>query len=133
MPAVTLTQSEQDTLAEVADLIIPASDTYGVPSAADPAILAEILAAAYPELAADLATYQKLGADQVETFRRDHSKAAGRLQRLVAQCYYRDDRVMTSLGLEPRPPFPKGFDVEQGDWSLLDPVRAMKPLYRPIE
>ena len=26
-----------------------------------------------------------------------------------------------SLGLEPRPPFPKGHVLEDGDWSLLDP------------
>src|SRR6202040_912217 len=36
------------------------------------------------------------------------------LERIVLQCYYRDDRVMRSLGLEVRPPFPKGFEVEQG-------------------
>jgi hypothetical protein len=35
-----------------------------------------------------------------------------------------------SLGMEPRAPFPKGFEVEQGDWSLLDPVRARPKLYR---
>jgi len=49
---------------------------------------------------------------------------------VVAQCYYRDDRVMQSLGMELRPPFPKGFEVEQGDWSLLDPVRARPAFYR---
>jgi hypothetical protein len=52
------------------------------------------------------------------------------LQRLVLHCYYRDDRVMISLGMEARPPFPKGYEVEQGDWSLLDPVRAMPKLWR---
>ena len=54
------------------------------------------------------------------------------LSRIILQCYYRDDRVMRSLGLEPRPPFPKGFEVEQGDWSLLDPVRARPKLYREV-
>ena len=52
------------------------------------------------------------------------------LTRIILQCYYRDDRVMRSLGMEPRPPYPKGFEVEQGDWSLLDPVRARPKLYR---
>jgi hypothetical protein len=32
--------------------------------------------------------------------------------------------VLRSLGLELRAPFPKGYALEQGDWSLLDPVRA---------
>jgi len=54
------------------------------------------------------------------------------LERIILQCYYRDDRVMRSLGLEVRPPYPKGFEVEQGDWSLLDPVRARPKLYREI-
>ena len=49
------------------------------------------------------------------------------LGRAVLQCYYRDERVIRSLGLEPRPPFPKGHTVEQGDWSLLDAVRNRPP------
>jgi hypothetical protein len=52
------------------------------------------------------------------------------LTRVVAQCYYRDDRIMQSLGMEVRPPFPKGYTVEQGDGSLLNPVRARAPFYR---
>ena len=55
------------------------------------------------------------------------------LIRVVLLCYYRDDRVMRSLGLEPRPPFPKGHVVEQGDWSLLDPVRARPPMWRKVD
>jgi hypothetical protein len=39
---------------------------------------------------------------------------------------------MRSLGLEARPPYPKGFELEQGDWSLLDPVRAGPPLFREV-
>jgi hypothetical protein len=55
------------------------------------------------------------------------------LVRVVLLCYYCDDRVMRSLGQEPRPPFPKGHVVEQGDWSLLDPVRARPPMYRLVD
>ena len=46
------------------------------------------------------------------------------LVRVVLQCYYRDDRVLRSLGLELRAPFPQGYTLEQGDWSLLDPVKV---------
>ena len=49
---------------------------------------------------------------------------------IILQCYYRDDRVMRSLEMEPRPPFPQGFEVEQGDWSLLDPVKQRGKIYR---
>ena len=54
------------------------------------------------------------------------------LNRVILQCYYRDDRVVRSLGLEPRPPFPKGYSVEQGDWSLLDPVRRRPRMWRDV-
>jgi hypothetical protein len=37
---------------------------------------------------------------------------------------------LRSLGLELRAPFPLGYQLEQGDWSLLDPVKAMKPSLR---
>ena len=50
--------------------------------------------------------------------------AAATLVRVVLQCYYRDDRVLRSLGLELRAPFPKGYTLKEGDWSLLDPVKA---------
>ena len=50
---------------------------------------------------------------------------------LICQSYYRDPRVLESLGTPPRPPFPEGYEIQQGDWSLLDPVRARGPIYRP--
>ena len=52
---------------------------------------------------------------------------------LVVQCYYRDDRVMADLQMDPRPPHPQGYAVPEGDWSLLDPVRAREKMYRPTE
>jgi hypothetical protein len=55
------------------------------------------------------------------------------LSRAVLQCYYRDDRVLIALGLEPRPPFPKGHVLEQGDWSLLDAVRGRGRMWRDVD
>jgi hypothetical protein len=55
------------------------------------------------------------------------------LGRAVLQCYYRDDRVMRALGLEPRPPYPKGRVLEEGDWSLLDAVRGRKRMWRDVD
>ena len=42
---------------------------------------------------------------------------------LVYGGYYQHDRVVTALGLEPRAPHPKGYEMAGDDWSLLDPVR----------
>ena len=41
-----------------------------------------------------------------------------------------DDRVLLALRQEARAPFPKGYTLEQGDWSLLDAVRKQPPLWR---
>jgi hypothetical protein len=55
------------------------------------------------------------------------------LGRAVLQCYYRDDRVLRALGVEPRPPYPRGRVLEQGDWSLLDAVRSRPRMWRDID
>jgi hypothetical protein len=127
--------------------IIPASAEYGVPSAGDEVIFADILRSLGRD-AGDVVTVLRtldtlsggVFAD-LDSARREAVAARLReaggvalmyLTRIVLQCYYRNDRVMRSLGLEVRPPFPKGFEVEQGDWSLLDPVRARARLYREV-
>ena len=46
--------------------------------------------------------------------------------------YYQDDRVLEALGMEARPPFPQGYEVREGDLSLLDPVRQRDPFYRDV-
>ena len=49
---------------------------------------------------------------------------------MILGAYYRDDRVLQSLGLEARAPFPQGYVLQQGDWSLLDAVRKRPLLWR---
>ena len=44
--------------------------------------------------------------------------------------YYQQPRVLESLGLEARTPYPLGHELEPGDLNLLDPVRSRPPLYR---
>ncbi|NOJ38509.1 hypothetical protein [Bradyrhizobium australiense] len=134
-----LTSIQRDDLRTVAAMIIPASDEYEVPGADDPAIQADMLAtfgrdtamvrAALDHLARlagrPLAELDTARRDAVaQEFRATGGVAAATLVRVVLQCYYRDDRVLRSLGLELRAPFPKGYTLEHGDWSLLDPVKA---------
>ena len=126
----------------LAEMMIPASAEYGVPSAGDDAIFGDILQSLGRDAGHVIAVLQTLDAMSGGTFadldsqRRDaiaaqlRGEALAYLTRIILQCYYRDDRVVRSLGMEPRPPFPEGFEVEQGDWSLLDPVRARPKLYR---
>ena len=142
---MTLTQAQRDDLRTVAAMIIPASEEYKVPGADDAAIQADILATlgrdtewcaqALDHLARlagkPLAELDPAKRDAVaREFRATGGAAAATLVRVVLQCYYRDDRVLRSLGLELRAPFPKGYTLEQGDWSLLDPVKARPPTLR---
>ena len=137
--AFQLTSTQRDDLRIVAAMIIPASDEYKVPGADDFAIQADMLATlgrdtALVKQALDhlarlagkpLAELDQGRRDAIATeFRATGGAAAATLVRVVLQCYYRDDRVLRSLGLELRAPFPKGYTLKEGDWSMLDPVRA---------
>jgi hypothetical protein len=134
-----LTATQRNDLRTVAAMIVPASDEYKVPGADDPAIQADMLAtlgrdtmlvrAALDHLARlagkPLAELDAERRDETaKQFRATGGAAAATLVRVVLQCYYRDDRVLRSLGLELRAPFPKGHVLPEGDWSLLDPVKA---------
>jgi hypothetical protein len=44
--------------------------------------------------------------------------------------YYREPRVLVALGLEPRPPHPRGYVLEPGDWTLLEAVQRRGKIYR---
>jgi hypothetical protein len=143
MPATNeLTATQRDDLRTVAAMIVPASDEYKVPGADDPAIQADMLATlgrdtaqvreALDHLARlagrPLAELEPVRRDMVaQEFRASGGAAAAILVRVVLQCYYRDDRVLRSLGIELRAPFPQGHTLPEGDWSLLDPVKARPP------
>jgi hypothetical protein len=131
-----LSEVARDTLAALVGAMIPASDEYCVPAANDPAIFADILktaAAMLPLLAAAVEPLDASSPHLVDALQASHPDLVPPLVAIVAQCYYRDDRVMASLDMEPRPPFPGGFDVEDGDWSLLDPVRKRAAMYRKVD
>ncbi len=141
----TLSPEQTRDLQRLAGMMIPASGEYDVPAADDAVIFADILASLGRDLAemrtaldelATLAggTFAELdearAAAVAGLFLASDSHAIGVLGRQILLCYYRDDRVLRSLGMEPRAPFPEGHVVEQGDWSLLDAVRGRAQLWR---
>ena len=145
LPEHPLSLDDQRSLRCLVALMIPASAQHAVPGADDELIFADILASLRPHASlardamaqlqalsqacfADLAAAQQSALAQ--RFRSERRSLATLLVSVTVQCYYRDDRVMRSLDMEVRPPFPKGFEVEQGDWSLLDPVRKRPKMYR---
>jgi hypothetical protein len=135
----SLTAAQRDDLRVIAGMMILESDEYKVPGADDAMIQGDILAtlgrdtkmvsAALDHIAKlagkPLAELDDAKRDAVITeFRTSGGAPAATLARVILQCYYRDDRVLRSLGLELRAPFPQGHVLPEGDWSLLDPVRA---------
>jgi hypothetical protein len=146
-PTDLLAPDERADLAAFAGVMIPASAPFAVPGADDPRIQADIVATLgrdAPRVRAALAALARLAGQRFAALdpagretvalalRAEGGPAVATLARVVLQCYYRDDRVVRSLGLEPRPPYPKGHALEDGDWSLLDPVRARPPMWRRI-
>ena len=140
-----LTADETRSLRCVAGMMIPASAAHGVPGADDDAIFADIMDSIGLDAILVKQALRHLDALAGSVFAdldstRRHATAASlraaggkplmALIRVIAQCYYRDERVMRSLTIEVRPPFPQGYEVEQGDWSLLDPVRSRVAFYR---
>ncbi len=120
--APPLSPAQRRTLRAAAALVIPASaDFGGVPGADDPSIATDIERTMGRDRVAVLLALEKLDAaasgplaDQSSAQReaagrwlREHEPAlAATFAGLVVACYYRDDRVMRSLGLEARPPYP---------------------------
>ena len=149
MNSVPIAAVHHQALRRLVGIMIPADASMAMPGADDELIFADLLRSSSRvsgpietvlEQLDELANgaFANLHSDQQQALAlrlldAPPAKLGPELARLfewVLQCYYRDDRVMRCIGMEVRPPFPKGFEVEQGDWSLLEPVRARQKIYR---
>jgi hypothetical protein len=140
-----LSATELRDLSDIAGTMIPESPAFGVPGADDPAILGDIARSLGRDLALvrealagiaakSVGAFAGMDRDRREALINDYYAGGGAagaaLGRVILAAYYRDDRVLLALGMEARPPFPKGYTLEQGDWSLLDAVRNRPPFWR---
>ncbi len=143
----TLTDAESRDLRVLTGIMIPASAAHGAPGADDDLIFADIVRSLERDTADTKTALGQLAGlsggafadldparrnEVALRFKQEGGAPLFALNRVVLLCYYRDDRVMRSLGQEPRSPFPKGHVVDQGDWSLLDPVRKRAPMWRRV-
>lgn len=133
----------------VADHIIPLDESRKMPSAADVAYLDSLLenfTHYIPQLKEELQLLDELSIqqrfvdldlDQQQSILDEQRKVQPdflyRFAIHIVSCYYHDPRVLANIGLEARAPYPKGYTeyVKRGDLSLLDPVRARGPIFRP--
>jgi hypothetical protein len=131
------------TLTAVLDALIPANDARGLPGAGALGLATEVASSlARAPMLAPLVTggLDALGdlSALPDAARRTRVTAfldgeAGFVMGLLFHAYtayYRQPRVLAALGLEPRPPHPRGYDVAPSDPALLEPVRRRPPFYR---
>ena len=147
-----LSAAQERALASVLDEIIPRSEDGALPGAGElglTAHLADVVAESpfmrepLVQGLADLDTLAQSRAstvfadlaapDRLEVLNELVLKEPGFLPGLIFHtytAYYRNPRVIEALGLEARPPYPKGYPLERGDLTLLDPVRKRPKSYR---
>jgi len=142
MADTELSAAERRDLAEIAGTMVPADAALGMPGADDPVILADIVKSIgrdLPLVRAALAAIRAKGIAGLDRDKREASvnewyasggKPAVALGRAILGAYYRDDRVLTAIGHEARAPFPKGYEIEQGDWSLVEVVKRRPAFWR---
>jgi len=135
-----------ETLAAVLDTLVPPSADGRMPGAGAIGLasgVSERLGPGAPLIESGLAALDgKAGAAgfaalapeaRAEVLRAYETEQPGFVQLLCFQTYtlyYQTAEAVEGLGLDPRPLFPRGFDLEQGDLSLLDGVRERTRLFR---
>lgn len=142
------TAGDRACLSAIAGHMIPASAEHGMPGADDPLIVADMVASLQRDRRALVRRLRRVDEAAGGCFvSLDTAARAALLVRLraadpagfavveavVVRAYYRDPRVLAAIGMEPRPPFPKGYALPETDWSLLDPVRRRGSIWRPAD
>ena len=149
MPTPPLSPALESALRVVLDTLVPARPDADVPAAGELGLAPEIwerFGEGGPALAEGLAALdafamEALGerfdaiarAEREPLLRRFDAEQPTLLGGLVFHTYavyYHHPRVMEAIGLEGRAPFPKGYELEPGDLSGLEAVRARGPRYR---
>jgi len=149
-----LSPEDELTLASVLDEIVPPSAERKLPGAGEIGLVRAVVDAAKQNPALAPIVLQGLAAlDELARDRRGHgfralrpeertalfrelaAKEEGFVQSLIFPlyiAYYQHPRVLEALGMEARPPHPKGYEIEPFDPSLLEPVRRRPKLYRDV-
>jgi hypothetical protein len=144
-----LTPAQRASLDIVLNMIVPPSADGRMPGAAEVGVPAYLVAEApdaLPQLHRELEELERRARERfargfaqldagerrtlTEAMRAQEPSWMSRLAMETLACYYQHDRVLEGLGMEARPPYPKGYQVVQGDLSLLEPVRARGKIYR---
>jgi hypothetical protein len=140
-----LSHDEETALSSVLDQIIPPSDDGRLPGAGELGLARHIVQMMQrapdlgPVIASGLSVVDDLAGrrgargfaalpkpDKLEVLNELATTEPAFLPGLIFHTYvgyYQNPRVVEALGLEPRPPHPKGYELEPIDLTLLDGVR----------
>jgi hypothetical protein len=140
-----LSTDELQRLAPLLDTLIPPRPDRGLPGGSDvgfgercddPALRAIVRVSLGSLYEWGGVAFEALDAPQrielVKRLERERVLEFRELLKSVVARYYLDDRVMRAVGVEPRPPFPEGYTVDDGDLTLLEPVYERGPMYRSV-
>lgn len=147
MLSTLLSDEQTQTLVSVLDTIVPQDAERGMPGAGQLGVadyveqalsensdLVPVVAAGLSALIdRDFAALEP--AARVDALNEVAASQPGFLPLLVFQTYqgyYQNPGALEALGLPPRPPHPLGYEMEESDLSLLDPVVAREKLYRDV-
>jgi hypothetical protein len=145
MPTEVLNPDEARDFRALARMIIPPSETYRVPGADDELIFADIcrsLERDFADVRRALSDLKELSggafaelpparrAGVANALREKGGAPLMALVRVVLLCYYRDDRVMQSLGQEPRSR-PTPDTSLRGAQRRSNPARAKRAKHKP--
>lgn len=145
------TDTQRAALAVLMDMLIPASPDGRMPAASTLGLYDDVTTmraadrALFEQGLGDLdtrsmqahgATFASLTSAQtkalVERLRGERSAFVQSFVALTVGRYFSHPVVMPRIGLEPRPLWPKGNTVAEGDWSLLDVVKRRQKIYRKV-
>ena len=147
-----MTGAQERTLSALLDQVIPPSGDGRLPGAGTLGMAAHVAQAMQRAPEMELAVLPALDAAETaarERHERSFSELSAEQQRALVQglevshpaliptlafhvyvAYYQHPSVIAALGLEARPPHPKGYEMAPNDLGLLDPVRRRGKLYR---
>ncbi len=139
-----LNETQRRHLAAVLDQIIPPDSARGMPGGGDAGLVdfvEDVLRSnpahrlgLEPGLASFGELLEKTGSAET-AYEEVQAEQPGFIPTLVFHAYagyYQNPTVLEAIGMEPRPPHPKGYEMEPFDPTLLEKVRERGKIYRDV-
>lgn len=142
-----MTNKQIDLLNKILDMIIPRSEKFDKPSGAEvnfieyvdltrnKSWITEGLEKITLEIESSLGvTLSEINLvslkEKIDQTKKSNRHFYNSLTKLLVECYYQDNQVVSKIGLGSGTPFPEGYEVIMGDLALLEPVFLRGKIYK---